>query len=322
MTAGRSCPRHYYYGAEFIAKLPRKRAKTLYVVGGLYGNHLALDEIQSLVSREKERVTLAFNGDFNWFNVDARSYVAVNNFVLAHDASLGNVEIELFSKEDSLGCGCAYPDYVADDVVARSNDIHRILRQRATMHPYILQQLSKLSMVRCYRIGTSQVAVIHGDSSSLAGWSFGAKELQYPLQEDVLLQQFMAANVNIFASTHTCLPVLKRFNKGEKTYSIINNGSAGMPNFHNAQYGIITRISTTPSPHFSLYGYEHNRLFIDAIAVHYDHEKWVAAFQENWPKGSPASESYLERICKGPDYQMKDVVLATSHVPTENNNDA
>lgn len=309
MKPGRSCPSHYYYGASSISNLPRKEVATLYVVGGLYGNNFALQAIESLFLDEKEDAVIAFNGDFNWFNIDAKSYVEINDFVLAHDASLGNVEIELFAKDNTLGCGCAYPEHVSDEVVERSNQIHRTLKRRAKTHPYILQQLSRLPMVRCYQIGTSQVAVVHGDSSSLAGWNFDANALKEPTQQSWLREQFEEANVDIFASTHTCLPALKRFKQVSKDYCIINNGSAGMPNFYNTHYGVLTRISTLPSPHLSLYGCQINDVFVDAIAVYYNPTNWLKYFQSNWPEDSAASLSYLNRICFGPNYLLKNVYL-------------
>ncbi len=50
--AGRTCPIRYQYGAETIAGLPIIDAKTLYVVGGLYGNLPALDTIEEMAARE------------------------------------------------------------------------------------------------------------------------------------------------------------------------------------------------------------------------------------------------------------------------------
>lgn len=309
MKAGRSCPNHYYYGANAIAQLPRKKAHTLYVVGGLYGNPMALETIETFLQKEKYPITVVFNGDFNWFNCDKEGFISINNAVFKHDAILGNVEIELFSTDNNLGCGCAYPEYVDDAVVLRSNEIHHILKNRARLHPEIISTLATLPMVRCYKIGNTQIAVVHGDSSSLAGWNFGERELRNPTQKDWLLQQFSDSKVDVFASTHTCLPALKSFQEDQRHFAIINNGSAGMPNFRNTNYGIITRISVFPSPHETLYGCKLNDLYIDALPIHYDHEKWLQLFTTNWPKASPASLSYFDRICFGPDYHRDDAVL-------------
>lgn len=118
---GRSCPLRYRYGASAIARSPLIDTETLYVVGGLYGNLQALDAIENLVSSETGDVRLCFNGDFNWFNVDAPSYQAVMSRVLEYDAVLGNVEAELGMDGADAGCGCAYPDVVDSAVVERSN---------------------------------------------------------------------------------------------------------------------------------------------------------------------------------------------------------
>ena len=40
-------------------------------------------------------------------------------------------------------------------------------------------------------------------------------------------RSFAEARVDVFASSHTCLPALRRFDRG----LVINNGAAGMPNF-------------------------------------------------------------------------------------------
>ncbi len=66
MTPGRSCPLHYRYTPEALAREPDLRAATLYVIGGLYGNWPALEAITALAEQERDPVTLVFNGDFNW----------------------------------------------------------------------------------------------------------------------------------------------------------------------------------------------------------------------------------------------------------------
>ena len=106
---GRTCPLHYRYGAEAIARLPTVEAETLYVIGGLYGNLPALDAIEAIAAQEAGPVTLVFNGDFNWFNVDDAGFAEINRRVLAHHAIVGNVEAELGVDGNAAGCGCAYP---------------------------------------------------------------------------------------------------------------------------------------------------------------------------------------------------------------------
>lgn len=126
---GRTCPLDYYYAASTLAHLPEQQAKVLYLIGGLYGNPFALNKILQMAQAEQEPVTLAFNGDFNWFNYDKHSFHSVNQTVLMHDASLGNVEAELLASNHVAGCGCAYPESVDENTVERSNQIHAILKK-------------------------------------------------------------------------------------------------------------------------------------------------------------------------------------------------
>ncbi len=45
-------------------------------------------------------------------------------------------------------------------------------------------------------------------------------------------------------------------------------------------------------------------LHIDALAVDYDTEAFLARFIKRWPPGSPAYESYYNRIVDGPDFAL------------------
>lgn len=296
--AGRSCPLRYRYGAEAIARLPAVEAETLYVLGGLYGNLPALDVVERLAAAESGPVTLIFNGDFNWFDVDDTSFAEINRRVLAHHAIVGNVEAELGVDGDAAGCGCAYPDHVDSVVVERSNRIHARLKASAAQHPDILAALAGLPMIARFAIGDQRVAVVHGDADSLAGWRFDAAALSDPQNQPWLVEAFHRADVDIFASTHTCLPALRRFSPG----LIANNGAAGMPNFSEQRYGLLTRISTRPPGEDALYGEVQNGVHIHALPIRYDHTDWVERFLANWPEGSDAWLSYFKRIEHGPDY--------------------
>ncbi|MCJ7838245.1 MAG: hypothetical protein MUP61_03385, partial [Burkholderiales bacterium] len=165
---GRICPLRYHYGAGAIAAAPERPAETLYVIGGLYGNLQALAAVEAMAGAEPGPVTLCFNGDFNWFNVDAAGYRAINERVLRHDAIVGNVEAELGEESADAGCGCAYPETVAAAVVERSNQIHARLKRTAAQYPDLLGRLSALPMVARYRVGSMRIGVVHGDAESLA----------------------------------------------------------------------------------------------------------------------------------------------------------
>lgn len=60
-----------------------------------------------MAGAEKGPVTICFNGDFNWFNSDNEGFRDINLAVMRHQATQGNVEVELGSAQDSAGCGCA-----------------------------------------------------------------------------------------------------------------------------------------------------------------------------------------------------------------------
>lgn len=136
-TPGRVCPLRYRYGAEAITRAPERRADSLYVVGGLYGNVPALDEVERMVAAEADRSaapTICFNGDFNWFDIADDRFAEINCRVLKHDAIAGNVEAEFGAGGDDAGCGCAYPNSVDSGVVERSNVIHATLKATARRH--------------------------------------------------------------------------------------------------------------------------------------------------------------------------------------------
>lgn len=294
-VAGRTCPLRYRYGPQAIANAPTRTADVLYVIGGLYGNVAALDVIEQMAACEAGTVTLCFNGDFNWFNVDNPGFREINGRVLRHDAITGNVEAELPVEGDDAGCGCAYPPEVSGAVVERSNRIHARLKATAQQHPDLLSQLAALPMFARYQVGDCRVGVVHGDAESLAGWRFGVDQIGQPAQAHWLAEAFGAAEVDVFASTHTCEPVLHRAPMPQGAL-VINNGAAGMPNAGGALPGLITRVSARPSPHAASHGAQIAGVHVDALPVHYDQARWLSLFTANWPAHSDAHASYFGRI--------------------------
>jgi hypothetical protein len=310
-VAGRSCPVRYRYGAAAIAAAPERWTETLYVVGNLYGNRPALAAVEALAAAESRPVTLCFNGDFNWFNVDRPGFVEVNSRVLAHDAICGNVEAELDGSDGDAGCGCAYPASVDDGVVERSNAIYRQLSGTAQTCPELLARLSALPMFARYRVGDLRIAVVHGDLGSLAGWGFDAATIDRPECRAGLREDLALAKVEVAACSHTCLPVCRMLGSAAGDVAVINNGAAGMPNFAGTRYGILTRIATHPAPHPTLYGLQSKGVHLDALAVPYDHAAWLTDFLANWPPGSEAHRSYYGRIVAGPGWHLSDAAPRT-----------
>ncbi len=301
---GRACPRSYHYGAAALSGKPVVNIETLWVAGGLYGNSSALQALLALYQREPGPKALVFNGDFHWFDVDGHDFKEINDAVLRHLATRGNVETELALPEREAGCGCGYPDWVGDAEVERSNRIIERLRATASCRPEALQHLGALPMHLVAQVGSERVAVVHGDADSLAGWGFSQEVLATEAGRADAAAAFERAQARIFASSHSCLPVLQCFPGGRV---IANNGAAGMPNFRGTSFGLATRISVAPS-RAALYGVAAGNLYIEAMPLEYDPAAWARRFVAQWPAGSDAHRSYYERIANGPRYGMHQAV--------------
>lgn len=315
--AGRSCPASYGYGPAVFRRAPDFAADALYVVGGLYGNPQALDAVERIAATEPG-AALAFNGDFHWFDTDPAVFADINRRVLRHIALRGNVETELAATDSGFGCGCGYPDDVSDADVDRSNQILSRLRDTALTQPLQRVMLGGLPMHAVALVGGARVGIVHGDAQTLAGWGFAHDALDDAAKHEDLLRQFQAANIDVFASSHTCLPALRRFEREGRVHAVINNGAAGMPNFHGAPHGVISRIAVTPAPpglpvlHEDAWRVGGRMLHVAAIAVHYDQAAWRERFLADWPAGSAAHRSYFGRIEQGPQYALRQ---AYRHAP-------
>ena len=303
---GRVCPLRYRYGASAISLVETRPAQTLYVIGGLYGNVPALDAIEQMAAAEPVTPTLCFNGDFNWFNIDDREFTEINGRVLAHDAIQGNVEAEFDGADGDAGCGCAYPESVDTGIVERSNFIHSQLEATAQRHPELTTRISRLPMFARYQVGDCRVGVVHGDADSLAGWRFDVSELDDPTAAPWLRSVFAQAGVDVFASTHTCLPAMRAFALADARASehgwVINNGATGMPNFSGDPSGLCTRIGLTPSPHESVHEVQVSGAYVSLLPVGFNATRWHAEFLKQWPDGSAAWTSYWKRITQGPTF--------------------
>lgn len=302
MSEGRSCPLAYRYNpASLCNEREQVNGDVLYVVGGLYGNPYALDEIEQMAlaeERQGHRVTLVFNGDFNWFNTSDGLFREINNRVLDHTVSLGNVEYELANPSAGAGCGCAYPDFVDEGVVERSNDIMERLQGVAGGHPDIQKRLSLLPRYRCLLFGGLKVLVIHGDPESLAGWGL-AHEAFVAGNELKLAEWFGVSGADVIVSTHTCLPVLWSGLVEGRSCVVANNGSAGMGNLLRDSRGLITRIGLTSPVAEPVAGLERQGLSVSLVPVAYDLGAWLPQFDRLWPAGSAAAVSYRKRLVGG-----------------------
>jgi hypothetical protein len=254
-----------------------------------------------------------FNGDFHWLDVEPEDFEAVSETVLAHHATKGNVEAELASDEDT-GCGCAYPDYVGDDVVDRSNQIMTRLRATASRFPDLARRLGELPRHLTASVGGEGVGIVHGDPESLAGWRLALEAMDpgdplvrrrvgwrgQPTTTADVLDWFRRAKVRVFACTHTGLPYAQVIPDNGHSRLVVNNGTAGLPNFAGTTYGVISRLSSDPRPPAgSLYGTTVGALRCDAVPLHFDHDRWTERFLAQWPPGSPGHHSYFTRLTRG-----------------------
>lgn len=304
-AAGRMCPFDYRYPPSILDRSPELSTEALYVAGGIYGNLDALDALERLASAESPPSAIVLNGDYHWFDAEPGWFAAIEQRAARHVRIRGNIETEIARDDDiGAGCGCAYPESVANEVVDRSNDILAELRHAAGRIPGAAGALGVLPMHVVARVGDLRIAIVHGDAASLAGWRFAHDALDDPANLPWLEDVHRAARADVFASTHTCLAALREFKLPSGRLTVINNGAAGMPNFSGRRDGLVTRIATTPSPHPPLYGTVRYGIHIDAIALAYDHDRFYQRFLARWPNGSPAHESYCQRILSGPDYSL------------------
>ncbi len=299
---GRSCPLSYRYSPRVFRREPEIVAGTIYVVGGLYGNVEALNAIQGLAAGEPG-AELVFNGDFHWFDVAPRDFSIIERQVSRHARLRGNVETEIAQEDSGAGCGCAYPVDVSDAEVSCSNEILERLRAAARTFPEARERLARLPMNLVAQVGDARVAIVHGDAASLAGWGFAHDRLAHPGHQRWIEAAFRDSAVDVFASTHTCLPALRAFEVDGEPRAVANNGAAGMPNFAGRRTGLVTRIA---SGRFGgpgrVTGVQLKDVHVDVIEVAYDTALWAERFLASWPEGSPAHQSYWRRICDGPRF--------------------
>ena len=301
---GRTCPLRYRYQPEGFPSGAALCAETIYVVGGLYRNVESLRCVLAMKRDEEDatgsRVDLFFNGEFNWFDCDAESFLEISAAMLLHPVLTGNVEadldLDLDLDRDEDGCGCSYP------ACARAADFADV---RA--------RLAALPMHCSVEVGGQRIGVVHGDPESLSGWSFVWEAMPVPgasrrrdapeqTSPERIAQYFERAQVCAFASTHTDTAFAQDFRVGGARCLVINNGAAGLPNFKGTGFGVLTRISSRLEVRaVSLSGTTLGSARFDAIAIRYDQAAWAKRFLANWPEGSPGHSGYFKRIAQGPE---------------------
>jgi hypothetical protein len=171
--------------------------------------------------------------------------------VLAHEALRGNVETELAdpNADADAGCGCAYPDWVGDGVVERSNRILARLRtaadagQRAALAALPMWQRADVGPLaaghRARRRHLAGGLGLRAGAPARGGPPRRGRALAGPRGRGRLrLHPHLPAGVPGGAGV-----------AGRHARWILNNGAAGMPNFRGDAAGLLTRIAVEPSAH-------------------------------------------------------------------------
>lgn len=325
-SRGRSCPVSYRYRPEELSHPATLSCSTLYVVGCLYGNTVALHHLLDRIHRHDPGAMIVFNGDFHYFDVAPWAFRDVSETVAAYPAIKGNVEAQLVDSDDWTDCGCAYPSYIDDATVERSNAVAARLHDTASRYPELVDLLEPLPRYLIAEVGDQRVAVVHGDPESLAGWRLALEAMEpgdskvreevgwrgVPTTESTVLDWFRQAQVRVIASTHTGLPYAQDYLLDGRAHLIVNNGVAGMGNFRGSTFGVVSRLSErVESVPDSLYGATLDGLRFDAIPVPFDVDEWGDSFLAQWPSGSPAYHSYYRRVVQGTHLSVEQAMRVT-----------
>ena len=296
----RNCSLAYILNKNWTKNIVDAKSDVLYIVGGLYGNLFALNKINELAKSENAQII--FNGDMHWFDVKEEDFLTIEkNSEVNSTKLLGNVEYELISKDDLLGCGCNYPEDVESGVVERSNIIHKIMKENVKDNE-ILEDIKSREKTLVIRYFDKNIAITHGDEKSMSGWECSYDNLQNKKRQKELDSWFEKNNIDIMATTHTCLPVV--YNNGKNI--VVNNGASGMANIINTTYGLVTRIAKTSSP-LAIISEKIGNVYIELIKIEFDINKFLEWFESVWDNDSPASISYKNRIINGTKLKIENI---------------
>jgi len=166
-------------------------------------------------------------------------------------------------------------------------------------------------MLRRAEVGALRVGCVHGDDQSLSGWRLAHDALPASRAQG-LPSAFDAAQIDLIACSHTCLPVGETFASPTdgRTLAVINNGAAGMANFTGSTHGVVTRIALDglppPAGARVLYRTRLAGCEVSAIALDFDAARFLERFDRQWPAGSPGAVSYRDRLARGTAYRLAD----------------
>lgn len=294
----------YAISPEEWDKPPIAVCDVLYSVGGVYGNIEAIKTVRDMAAREQGEVCVVYNGDYHWLDGTADNFLEVERLLEGCIPLNGNVECELARAQDcGVGCGCSYPTTMSDAFVGRSNAIFGRMKESVAALPEV-RALGERAAWGVVEVGGVRVGVTHGDERSVSGWGCSVDNLHDPERQKELDRFFAERDIDILSTTHTCAAAAIALPHGV----VINNGSAGLPEYKGKLFGLVNRVSKSPHPD-AVYRSRFKDVFIEAVPVRYDQEAFVSWFDSVWAEDSPAAQSYRPRAIAGPDTRYADAVL-------------
>ena len=288
---------------------PLEHCDVLLSAGGVYGNLFAMEEVGRMARAEAAtgaKVCVVYNGDYHWFDGTADNFCEVERLLEGSIPLNGNVECELSRSEDcGVGCGCSYPMSMSDAFVGRSNAIFGRMRDAVRQRDVgLLQPLADRPCWGVVEAAGLRVGITHGDEKSVSGWGCSVDALHDPVRQEELRRFFRMRNVDVLSTTHTCAAAALALPEG----IVINNGSAGLPEYRGQLFGLVNRIAAQPSNE-ALYRATFKGAVVEAVPVHYDHEGFIRWFDGIWEADSPAAKSYRKRAVEGPDSIIPDALV-------------
>lgn len=301
---GRVGASDYAIAPEEWDKPPIAKCDVLYSVGGVYGNIEAMKTVREMVKSEQGNVCVVYNGDYHWFDGTAENYLEVERLLEGSIPMNGNVELELARLEDcGVGCGCSYPTTMSDAFVGRSNAIFGRMKDSVKNLPEV-SALDNRPAWGVVEVGEARVGITHGDEQSVSGWGCSVENLQDPARKAELDQFFFERSIDVLSTTHTCAAAALALSHGV----VINNGSAGLPEYKGKLFGLVNRVAKTPHPD-AVYRAKVKGVFVEAVPVRYDQDAFITWFDSVWELDSPAAQSYRPRAIAGPDTTYDDAVF-------------
>lgn len=254
----------------------------IWVAGGVYGNIFAIKKLNEMA----DKGNIIYNGDLHWFDADLKAFNDVESNTQNAVKLNGNVEIEL-KRAENLGCGCDYPEYENEVIVKNAELIHA--RLKSICADFSIFNDRGTSLVA--NVGSAKIAITHGDEKRLNGWGFDHESFANKIRQDEVAEWFKQTKFDILATSHTC----KALVINNKNFVVLNNGSAGMPNFSEFAVGLVGRISTTAHEK-ALYRSRIKDVYVELVMLRYDKSEFIKYFERIWSDDSPASISYKARI--------------------------